>query len=437
MFNARDARRLRIPASAIQAFSCHFRYATLEYDFPTPLLHSTRLRDLDVNLREPMAVKYLTLMNPQLETLKVWIDREIDVVSLSSILEPLANLTRLDLCNANDVCVHEILEPVSHLRKLRHLRLYDFSDLHAVNTLDPLHLSITKLVLSSEWNENTGLSDVVRHCPHLESLTIRVVFTQDDDDFIAALSRNLREHCPQLNSIQQDYDPDCARSHLEEADHLNLLSSTKRLAHYNIPISDFNPVFCDALLSHAPWLETVKIFTYDVSEENFKNAVRILSSCPSLTTFCLDNSYTNYLPETCLALFVMPWNCPNLKNLVLNGFWIPDKKGLRERITNVLLEQVDQEDRHWHGGSREGTLDSASEDGSQDDAQAGSPPLISPWTRLLACHPPIDEKFYQKLASSGWTPQDWDEQAWDKVEKSASRLDKIVHEKVFERSSGS
>jgi hypothetical protein len=84
-----------------------------------PLLHSTNLKVRNVDFSEPMAIKLLTLLNPQLEMSIICLKRHINVSSLPSILKPLTNLTRLDLQNVEAVSVQEILKPVSRLTKLR------------------------------------------------------------------------------------------------------------------------------------------------------------------------------------------------------------------------------------------------------------------------------------------------------------------------------
>ncbi|KAG0030177.1 hypothetical protein BGZ81_002993 [Podila clonocystis] len=202
-FEAYIAVSEQVPKYVIQKYSHHLRYANLNSTLALPIIHATQLRELEVEDMEPLAVRDLTRSNPRLELLDINMNLEIIAISLESIFEPLTNLTRLALRLAENLPLDQVLRPLCHLSKLRSLRLDHFSGLQTMDTL-PLHLdSIKELILNCNWKHNPGMHQVVRFCPSLENLEIKVIAKDGPNDLPSAdLSKNLRECCPRLRSIR-------------------------------------------------------------------------------------------------------------------------------------------------------------------------------------------------------------------------------------------
>lgn len=426
-------------------------------------------------------------MNPKLESLTVNVEHETAILSLPMILEPLADLTRIELRYGERVPLEMLIQPLVGLTKLNQFELHSFHKMQPMNTELPQLNTITELILACEWHCNPELSQIVRCCPSLESLKIRIVNYKDVLDFPSAdLSNNLRESCSRLNSIRNagdlfSYEFPC----VTEDDHLNLFNATPHLLHYDIPVNDFNTRFCDALLAHALTLETVHIYLQEVSEDQFLNAGRILSLCPNLASFLMFSNIELERPEDSLALFEQPWICPNLQELELHGFKPYMMNDFQLRLLKTCLERLDQgEDKGQYGhkeeasessyisnnndinsvysdcfnddnntGYNEGYNDSyndehndsyndGSNDGSahgvdrvqvNDDVEEGSWNPISKWTRLLAIIPATTPTVYEKLTRDGWTVDKSVGYTMEYVEKISSRLETIFQDKVFDR----
>ncbi|KFH72237.1 hypothetical protein MVEG_02528 [Podila verticillata NRRL 6337] len=72
---------------------------------------------------------------------------------------------------------------------------------------------------------------------------------------------------------------------LEDFSFVNIASS--RLAHYRVPIAEFTPEFCSALLVHAASLKTVHIECSHMSQENLRTAVGHLVNMLEPQVLCL------------------------------------------------------------------------------------------------------------------------------------------------------
>lgn len=398
-FETYIADELKIPKYVIQKYSHHLRYANFNYALALPTIHTSRLRELEVEEMEPLAIRDLTRSNSQLGFLNIDMNLEITVLSLQSILEPLVNLSRLELRLGRFVSLDQIVVPLAHLTKLRQLNLGHFTELQQLETL-PLQLdSITVLVLDCEWNRNPGMHQIVRLFPNLESLKIQAKSKDACAPLelpCAELSRNLRESCPKFNSIQnvQPYEFDWTA--MSEDDHLRLFTSTDHLAHYNLPTTVFSFTICNALLAHASTLETVDIYCKNATEETFRDARRILSSCPKLVSFKICTRHRSTLGAESLVLFDRPWNCPHLKELHMHWFEPSNITGYMPRA----LEMV-------------GRLDEI---------------LKAPkWTQILGENPlPVPDLYEGVLRGHGWNILQRDVLP-------QYQLEKVLHEKVFDR----
>ncbi|KFH65552.1 hypothetical protein MVEG_09028 [Podila verticillata NRRL 6337] len=399
-FETYIADELKIPKYVIQKHSHHLRYANFNCNLALPTIHTSRLRELEVDNMEPLAIRELTRSNPQLEFLDINMAMEITVLSLQSILEPLINLSQLELRLGQYVSLDQIVVPLAHLTKLRQLNLAHFTEMEQLDML-PLQLnSVTVLVLNCAWNRNPGLHQIVRLFPNIESLKIHAKSIDAGAPLelpCADLSRNLRENCPKLKSIQNMQLTEFDWTAMSEDDHLKLLTSTDRLAHYNLPTTVFSFAICDALLAHASTLETVDIYCKAANEETFREAGRVLSLCPQLLSFKICTRYRSTLGAESLALFDYPWNCPHLKELHLHWF-----EPLNFTMSNMshaqyLLDQLDEISR------------------------------TPKWTRILGENPlPIPELYEGLLRGQGWN-------ILQRELFHKSQLEKILYEKVFER----
>ncbi|KAG0085874.1 hypothetical protein BGZ92_008631 [Podila epicladia] len=420
-----------IPLPIVQANSHHIRYAYFNCRLQIPILRSTRLRKLNVKHLEPMAIRDLTRSNPQLESLTIDIDSESIALSLELILEPLAELTRLKLIGTTPVILELLVQSLRHLTKLRRLKVKGLhseqsfymppSQISAStdNTPLPKLSSVTELHLISEWHA-PDLADLVRYCPA----------SYHAPEFPSArLSSNIHECCPNLTSlraVRKEYVTQPFK--LTQHDHLNLLLSTSCLVHYDFTVENFNTAFCDALLSHGPSLETVRIVCNSVE---FWNAQRVLSSCPKLTSFSLVFGTKFSRPEEGLAIFAQSWDCPQLRELELRGFKPGRCNTFYSRLDTAFREQWEHEESHERLPSvveiSEGSLDSLSS--GRSEQQSG----VKNWMRVLVHHAPPDRMFGEKLAREGWAIAEWKGGNNELQGRDSSRLEKIIEDKVFER----
>ncbi|KAF9320991.1 hypothetical protein BG003_004020 [Podila horticola] len=243
------------------------------------------------------------------------------------------------------------------------------------------------------------------------------------------LSTSLRQHCLSLNQISEVHKPipDFQPAGLLEQDHLSLFNSTSQLAHYNVSVVDFNSIFCDALLAHKSSLVLVHIYCSRVSEDQFRNANTVLSSCPLLRSFALVPKRPASRPEDSLALFEKPWNCPDLMILKLLGFKPTRVDDLNQRLSEAFIAQLEHEEKH----GRHLILE------EQPSAADSSNASISQWTRALASYSLPDPKFLEKISQAGWTKGEKvykdDAPVLEDERRCSSRLEKIVEDKVFER----
>ncbi|KAF9320954.1 hypothetical protein BG003_004236 [Podila horticola] len=399
----------KVPKYVIQKYSHHLRYANLNSALALPIIHATRLRELEVEEMEPLAIRDLTRSNPQLEFLDINVNLEIIVVSLESIFEPLTNLTRLALRLAENTHLDQVLRPLGHLTKLRSLRLDHFIDLQAIDTF-PLQLnSITELILNCKWNRNPGMHQTVRFCPSLENLEIKFVADDGPNDFLSTdLSKNLRECCPKLRSIRNAQLEEFEWSILSEDDHLRLLNSTNRLVQYDLPTTVFSSTFCDALLVHAPFLENVHIYCKDAMEETFLEATRILSSCPKLVSFRMCTRYHATLAADSLILFDHPWSCSHLQELQLYWFEPFSTKDFMQNMQGV----------------------------DQSNPEPGTNNVMlstSKWTQIPAKNSTLAPELYKSLSGQGWNMFQRGMFACSAKGLPQQELENIFHERVFER----
>lgn len=422
-----------VPPNLIHTYSPHFRYLFLSQARASSILahvQSTHLRELALfSVRQQESVD-LIKRNPWITNLTIGITNHTAKL-LGEALESLPKLRVLSLNGGEDLRNSWITELLGNVSGLEELELKDFEELRPCRNphQQPL-LSIIKLVFNSSWPRNPGFAQLFRFCPQLESLVFessRNVFSNFPAE---EASRNLHECCSNFNSLQCLVKGEMQYSLLDDDDICFMLQSTQHLVNFDMPVRDLTPKFCQALAEHAAHLETVRIYLRRQCSNRFSMANRILASCLQLTTFELVAGSQIYLPEDILGLFEQPWQCPNLRELKLTGFQTHGH-ALEKRVallgTNAQEEKVQKDSED----SEDERIKIPDEDLDLflDDINT------TPWTRVYAEHPDPDPMFYENLASRGWT--NCMHYTPVEMEKVTFRLNKIVHQLVFEQLSDS
>lgn len=429
-----------IPMVALDVHSALIRYLYISRPWPPCAPLPTRLRALELGHVRIKTATDLIRANSQLISLKATFHRGL-ANKLAAILEPLLHLKELHLLSGDGLPLDQIIVLVSRLPNLQTITLEGFEYMDQGVGGQPLpNLSITKLCLDSEWRRNPAMHRVARCCPNLEEFRFR---SFNNDGFVecpvSELVSNLREFCPKLKSLRNiPTQSDCYRSRPTEDDTAHLLQSTDHLAYFDLPMEDFSPRICQALLNpHASCLEAVQIHVQNSSESVFVNVNRVLASCPNLRSFTLSHQFDAdiSMPENSLALFAEPWICQRLERLVLDGLKVykPDK--LRKRLGNVLLAQLDRQEEEGRHVVRPGEPGDTVRTIKQHRYPSKHELAVNQWTRILAFHPAPDPEFYNKLVQHGWGMAHGVHgySPLEAAEHDSSRLEKIVQDKVFER----
>ncbi|KAF9213143.1 hypothetical protein BGZ59_005850 [Podila verticillata] len=328
VFDDTQMNRFYIPQATYDANSRYFRSFKVSSPNTATVPHqATQLRHLDISgwIHTRHASK-LIRANPHLTELK-WVimskTMDQDLLSTHLLTALTASLEKLQILSIEQLqaChTHYFPWVLTGLPSLKHLSIRNCSEIEPCDaaSFDEPFPALTVLRLACDWYTNPGLAQLVRFCPDLE----RLFLNPGADCPVAELAKNLRECCPRLISIecQDPYEAFQVGVMMTSDDYAVLIGATKALAHLEMPIGDLDLEIYQALMEHAPSLETLDLYICGDAAENFSNANRLLAACPRLKYFALRNYLLEWNPEAGLALFANPWNCRNLEAIVLDGF---------------------------------------------------------------------------------------------------------------------
>ncbi|KAG0012866.1 hypothetical protein BGZ81_001344 [Podila clonocystis] len=328
-----------VPFETVQAQSHHFRYLTLEsfhyyailkHLWPANGLHSTHLRELHSDYKMLSANTNLLYSNPQLSVLilKNW-DDDIEE-ELDRIQQALESLTRLKALRLDTLPSYFAQRLTTFLNNnaasltsliIKYPRFQPvFDGCHSLEYLTNVEFDI-------ESDYGRGLPQLFRLCPSLTKLKL----VHWEFCPVAELSKTMREFCPKLESINYR-DLHCYDTPLPQCNSETMLQASDRwldVISYVIFVSD---EICKTLISHAGWLETLKLFysRYNKDREQYdRNVCKILAHCSHLRTVIVSGGEAYEPPNgtrdkrnTCLEWFEEegPWACSNLEVLVFQGF---------------------------------------------------------------------------------------------------------------------
>ncbi|KAG0332049.1 hypothetical protein BG000_010378 [Podila horticola] len=333
-----EMNHFHIPQATLNANSQYFR--SFKIGNPTTITvpyQATQLRHLDISgWIHTRHASNLIRANSHLTELK-WaiVSTNMDQTTfsahlLSALTAPLENLQTLSIEQLKACNTHYFPWLLTGLPSLKHLSIRDCSGIERCDaaSFDEPFPNLTILRLGCDWYTNPGLAQLVRFCPNLE----RLFLNPNANCPVTELSKNLRQCCPRLISIE------CLD-----------------------PYEAFK-----ALMEHSATLETLDLYICGDAPENFSNANNLLLACPRLKYFALRNYLLEWNPEAGLAMFAIPWQCRNLEAIVLDGFaTLFDAEQISEEGESSLEaedgeEEIDEDAEHE-------TLDGEQEHESESD----------------------------------------------------------------------
>ncbi|KAG0077081.1 hypothetical protein BGZ93_000755 [Podila epicladia] len=190
-----EMERRKVPIEAIVAHSQHIRFFEYDNNVSRGPLLPTNLRELRLNgISSFESCADYILANPQLTALDWTLRSEhqtdpLQCLAIQTALESLSHLQHLRLGNWR---VYDPVQFSGLIRKTPGLKELALVQMEGLGHLEgcPLMYNVTRLYLQCLWgNVNPGLSDVLRFCPNLQSLTL---FNFNDCP-MATITRNLRE----------------------------------------------------------------------------------------------------------------------------------------------------------------------------------------------------------------------------------------------------
>ncbi|KAG0010005.1 hypothetical protein BGZ81_003028 [Podila clonocystis] len=334
VFDNEMAAHRRITRDSAAMHTVHIRYLNLSRGCERIPIRSTQLRQLTLShLDGLMDALNLVCTNKQLAEF-AWL------VPHSSTRGPYKNLVRYALSTVTSLSslridswsnslLNEVVAIAGNNPNLKSLVLGSMINLKVGRTINSLQLlNLTELHLESHWRLNPGIECLVRFCPRLSALWFRA----DSTCPYSALSGNLRECCPVLASLK------CIEGSKDSQDSnvlrtngiMTLVKAPHFLLHLEIPVKYLTFDLCACLLNrHSATLRNVRFYLRDADEEDFMCVNEILSHCPNLISFALDNRGDDnfgidaqkqvWRAEEISAMLIEPWNCSKLKTLELTG----------------------------------------------------------------------------------------------------------------------
>ncbi|KAF9314482.1 hypothetical protein BG003_004137 [Podila horticola] len=324
VYSDMEMERRKVPIETIVAHSQHIRFFEYDNNVSRGPLLPTNLRELRLNSVSSFeSCADFILANPQLTALD-WtlrLEHQTDPLQCLVIQTALESLTQLQHLRLGNWRVYDPVQFKGLLRKapgLTELALVQMDGLGSLEGSQPMR-HITRLYLQCLWsNMNPGLIDLLRLCPNLESLT----FFNFNDCPMATITRNLREYCPRLTTIDtmatylDAHDP----VPWEEGDLLMILEATQHLVHCRVPMNALTIKICDAILAQASSLESIHLFIEQDNDATFRNANMILSSCSNLKSFIMSSGMSGWSAKHSPDILGQPWNLPVLETFEINGF---------------------------------------------------------------------------------------------------------------------
>lgn len=374
VFDDTEMNHFHISQATLNANSQYFR--SFKIGNPTTITvpyQATQLRHLDISgWIHTRHASNLIRANSHLTELK-WaiVSTNMDQTTfsahlLSALTAPLENLQTLSIEQLKACNTHYFPWLLTGLPSLKHLSIRDCSGIERCDaaSFDEPFPNLTILRLGCDWYTNPGLAQLVRFCPNLE----RLFLNPNADCPVTELSKNLRQCCPRLISIEclDPYEAFKVGVMMTSDEYAELIGATKELRHLEMPIGDLDMEIYQALMEHSATLETLDLYICGDAPENFSNANKLLLACPRLKYFALRNYLLEWNPEAGLAMFAIPWQCRNLEAIVLDGFaTLFDAEQISEEGESSLEaedgdEEIDEDAEHE-------TLDGEQEHESESD----------------------------------------------------------------------
>ncbi|KAG0347291.1 hypothetical protein BG005_000259, partial [Podila minutissima] len=231
-----EMERRKVPIETIVAHSQHIKFFEYDNNVSRGPLLPTNLRELRLNgVSSFESCADYILANPQLTALD-WtlrLEHQADPLQCLAIQTALESLSQLQHLRLGNWRVYDPVQFSRLIRKTPGLKELALVQMEGLGRLEgcPLIHNVTRLYLQCLWsNMNPGLSDLLRLCPNLQSLTL---FNFNDCP-MATITRNLRECCPWLTTIDtmatylDAHDP----VPWEEGDVLMIFEATQHLVHF-------------------------------------------------------------------------------------------------------------------------------------------------------------------------------------------------------------
>lgn len=319
-----EMERRKVPIETIVAHSQHIKFFEYDNNVSRGPLLPTNLRELRLNgVSSFESCADYILANPQLTALD-WtlrLEHQADPLQCLAIQTALESLSQLQHLRLGNWRVYDPVQFSRLIRKTPGLKELALVQMEGLGRLEgcPLIHNVTRLYLQCLWsNMNPGLSDLLRLCPNLQSLTL---FNFNDCP-MATITRNLRECCPWLTTIDtmatylDAHDP----VPWEEGDVLMIFEATQHLVHCRVPMEAMSTRICNAILAQAGSLESIHLFIEQDNDATFRNANIVLSSCSNLKAFTMSSGTSGWSAKHAPDLLAQPWNLPVLETFELNGF---------------------------------------------------------------------------------------------------------------------
>lgn len=389
-YNDKGMLRCKIPLDVIQAQSHHFRFIHIAGNDPLPHpLNARRVRCLTLGKFDHLET-FLDLIlhnGNSLTTLEWHLPSSADTPEMRELIqhafETLTKLESLSLSHWSHCNVGQITRIAKNNPGLKKLRLNSTKKMAQTPGTHP-PLNITELNLDGQWEENPGFVQLLRLCPKLESIK----FWATSSIPAAAVSKNLRECCPNLTSIKSlnSHMPFATGGSPNEDVVVEIVRAVTGLVHFEFPMGDLTSNITEVLLNlHAETLETIHLYLNGSDPLSLTNINVILTRCPNLIYLAVENEQDEWSPEDAGNLIADPWNCPQLKFWEVAGF-------------NAMDEDYDEQDEY--------SSDSDSDDNYYDEQRMPKEMRVARRATFKADKARLEESFKAfaaNLEKRGWT----------------------------------